>query len=244
MQSHYRKVLYAFTILFIVSFNIHAQEKSDSNCDPLPKSERFKALGYELGTCKADVLKIIEMHGGKVESNNYWYDENTSIVFPPNITALKSDYIEATLPFKEDIILQPEISLGFYNNILIDIKVAFNYTSVNKTTSELKQLSDDVFKILESTISKRAGKGTIKKTKGRTPLSTYRIYEVWLKEGTAIVLSNEYLGKVDTVPAISLFEVSYKNDRLTKVAIEDTVTFRKESEQKEYQQQLEEVEGF
>lgn len=54
----------AFVIICIFPFNVLAQDKMDSklDCEPLPEAERFKALGYELGTCKVDVEKLLKKH--------------------------------------------------------------------------------------------------------------------------------------------------------------------------------------
>lgn len=236
LYKNYMVLPIAFVIVLILSFNVLAQDETSSeiDCEPLPEAERFKALGYELGTCKSDVEQIIKEHGSEIEPIGYGYDlSEGKEIFPEHLSAFKSNYVGAVVPFKENISSEPDIILKFYNDVLTEISISFDYGIKNLTISQLKSLNDDAFKILESAITKRAGKGEIKE-------KNITVSETWVTTSTSIELS---LQSFESIP-IYLFTISYKNINLMNLAKQNILEYRQETRKKEYEKQLDDVKGF
>jgi len=141
----------AFVILLMLSFNVLAQDKNASklDCKPLPQDKRFKALGYELGTCKSEVENLLEEN---LDSNINTTSKFNKIQKSNKVTLITTTYTTAVPPYQnllsEDKTMT--IFLFFYDNILYQIGCQFDYKVKQDTT----EFSDIVYAFARNFITK------------------------------------------------------------------------------------------
>jgi hypothetical protein len=141
------------------AFITYSEELSNTNmqCKGLSKSERFSALGLEIGMC--------------LDESKQLFDKNNKefLLLPSenidHLTFVLSDYIGSPPPEEDKIISNSQMLLSFYKNILFSINMSFHYASVDARKSALQ--------IMDFILSKNYGKGTIVNNYSYTKLWTY-----------------------------------------------------------------------